>query len=344
MRERKFKCFLAMAFGHDDTDAVYERFISPLEKEFPIRVIRVDRKEHNREIDTVIMEELKDADLVIADLTYARPSVYYEAGFAERTAPVIYTVRRDHLHAKSGDPDDVRVHFDLLMKNIIPRGSDRDQQFYKRLKARLRHVLKPLTRERSRELVRADEEAKFSALSSARKQQVIDGEVRAALTGLGYREAGDVFVARRGSKVTVLYLIVTQGIRPRRFAHQLRIGLFDVGAASAIADDGNLSRYKRRIRTVEHLILVCSWNKISIASLKNKLDHAASSPDGNALSFDPRGETLQWTTKKHRGGVETAVEWHSRLVVLDRVKSIADLHERAKEFSVGPVSSTHRRV
>jgi hypothetical protein len=34
-----------------------------------------------------------------ADLRYARPSVYFEAGYAERSVPVIYTVRRDHFRA-----------------------------------------------------------------------------------------------------------------------------------------------------------------------------------------------------------------------------------------------------
>lgn len=324
-----------MAFGHDDTDAIYERFIKPLEKEVPIRVIRVDRKEHNREIDTVILEELKAADLVIADLTYARPSVYYEAGFAERTVPVIYTVRRDHLHARSGDPDHARVHFDLLMKNIVSWVSDGDEQFYKKLKARLKHVLKPLVEERSSARIRANEEAAFSALSSADKERIIDREMRAALTGLGYREAGNnVFIVRRGSRATVLHLIVARDIRPKQIARYLTIRLFEVAATSAIVQDGNLRRYKRSIETVEHLMLLCSWNKIPIANMKNQLDVASSSHKGDALSFEPRPETLEWSTNKHRHGDETFVKWQNRLAALDRVKSISDLQKRAKEYLV----------
>lgn len=266
-------------------------------------------------------------------LTYARPSVYYEAGFAERTVPVIYTVRRDHLHARSGDPDHTRVHFDLLMKNIVSWVSDGDEQFYKKLKARLKHVLKPLVEGRSSERVRADEEAAFSALSGAAKEQIIDREVRAALTGLGYREASNnVFIIRQGSKVTVLHLIVTRDIRPKQIARYLTIRLFEVAAASAIAQDGNLRRYKRSIKTVEHLMLLCSWNKIPIANLKNQLDDTSSSPSGHALSFEPRSETLRWSTKKYSDGDETLVQWQNRLAALERVKSISDLQKRAKEY------------
>jgi nucleoside 2-deoxyribosyltransferase len=52
---------------------------------------RVDRIEHNDNIDTRIISEIEAADLVIGDLTYARPSVYFEVGYAQRAIPVIFT-------------------------------------------------------------------------------------------------------------------------------------------------------------------------------------------------------------------------------------------------------------
>jgi hypothetical protein len=62
--------------------------------------------------------------------------VYYEAGFAQRSVPVIYTVRKDHL--KPGQPDDLRVHFDLQMKPIIPWEAPNDSTFSAKLEKRIR--------------------------------------------------------------------------------------------------------------------------------------------------------------------------------------------------------------
>jgi nucleoside 2-deoxyribosyltransferase len=77
----KLRCFVAMAFGQEDTDGINAQ--------------RVDRIEHNDKIDTKIISEIEAADLVTADLTYARPSVYFEAGYAQRAIPVIFTARPD---------------------------------------------------------------------------------------------------------------------------------------------------------------------------------------------------------------------------------------------------------
>jgi len=74
------KCFIAMAFGYQDTDELYDHAICEILRSQNIDPVRVDRIEHNDAIDDRIVNEIKSADFAIADLTYARPSVYYEAG------------------------------------------------------------------------------------------------------------------------------------------------------------------------------------------------------------------------------------------------------------------------
>src|ERR1043165_9807243 len=115
------KCFVASAFGHDDVDAIYDDCIVLILKKLSVVPLRVDRVDHNEDIDNKIFELLDSADFVIADLTYARPSVYYEAGYAAgKSKPVIYIAKRDHFKARDNDPHgNYRVHFDLQMKNII---------------------------------------------------------------------------------------------------------------------------------------------------------------------------------------------------------------------------------
>ena len=84
----KLRCFVAMAFDHKATDAIFKilrKTLGPV----GINAQRVDRIEHNDNIDTKIISEIEAARMVIADLTYARPSVYFEAGYAPRAIPVI---------------------------------------------------------------------------------------------------------------------------------------------------------------------------------------------------------------------------------------------------------------
>jgi len=63
--------------------------IAPLMRRKKITPVRVDRQEHLDDINNRIIRELKQCDFAIADLTFARPSVYHEAGFAQRCVPVI---------------------------------------------------------------------------------------------------------------------------------------------------------------------------------------------------------------------------------------------------------------
>lgn len=140
MRVRKIHCFIAIRFGKKDTDAIYE-IMAGVVDQIGLKPRRVDRIEHNENINNKILSELKDADIVIADLTYARPSVYYEAGFADRKVPVIYTCRKDHLHNKE---DSRKLHFDVDRNNVIFWESSEDLAFKPNLKARLNKVISDL--------------------------------------------------------------------------------------------------------------------------------------------------------------------------------------------------------
>ncbi len=133
---KKPRCFVAMAFGRDDTNALYERKILPVLGRNHITPVIIDRRESLEDVNKQIIEQLGAADLCIADLTYERPSVYFEAGFAQRAGPVIYTARSDHIAPRSSS--DGRVHFDLTMKPLIKWDSPSDRTFAKRLEKRLR--------------------------------------------------------------------------------------------------------------------------------------------------------------------------------------------------------------
>ena len=157
-------CFVAMAFDQDDTDVIYNNVIKTVLKSNKVTPIIINRREDNRDINHQIIEQLDRANFCIVDLTYTRPSVYFEAGYAQRQVEVIYTVRSDHL--KKNQPEDRRVHFDLQMKPLIKWDNPNDPTFARRLDRRLRQTVLRKWKARERG-IEADKRAKemFLAMS-----------------------------------------------------------------------------------------------------------------------------------------------------------------------------------
>ena len=180
---KRLRCFVAMAFDHGDTDSLYRLAIGSLLVEQRIVPIRVDRVEHQERIDQFIIDNIDAADFVIADLTYARPSVYYEAGYAESRIPVIYTCRRDHLGGGTKAPDgyQLKIHFDLITKNIIVWSNPADPTFVKRLRKRLDFVTRPLLRDRRSVEERQDQIKEFKSKPLSVRLEAIAGSLRAAI-------------------------------------------------------------------------------------------------------------------------------------------------------------------
>ena len=81
----------------------------------------------------------------IVDLTYARPSAYFEAGYLEGLGKgVIYICRKDHFKPKETDKHgNERIHFDLITKNIISWTLP-NQQFKNSLQRRVKLITKPI--------------------------------------------------------------------------------------------------------------------------------------------------------------------------------------------------------
>jgi len=181
------KCFVASAFGRADVDAVYDRCVCPALKSVTSQPLRVDRIEHNGDIDDMIYRLLDSADFAIIDLTYARPSVYYEAGYAFGSGkPVIYIARSDHFKARDDDPDGLlRVHFDLQMKNIVSWSTANDA-FRKRLESRLRYVLAPLLKQQRENEEQARERQQFARLSQKSQLEALAAKAVALLRVRGF--------------------------------------------------------------------------------------------------------------------------------------------------------------
>jgi nucleoside 2-deoxyribosyltransferase len=95
-------CFIAMSFNTemDTAHQVIERVIRDLK----LRPLRVDKVEHNKNINDFIMAEIRKSEVVIAEFTGQRAGVYFEAGFALGLGrEVVYVCR---------DDDFKNTHFD----------------------------------------------------------------------------------------------------------------------------------------------------------------------------------------------------------------------------------------
>lgn len=82
--------FVLMPFAPEFRD-VYELTIKPVASELLVAVSRADdRPFHNRQVYDEIIGAIDTADVLIADLSEAKPNVFYEAGYAHaRGKPVI---------------------------------------------------------------------------------------------------------------------------------------------------------------------------------------------------------------------------------------------------------------
>lgn len=115
-QERRTSIFIASAFGHEELDLLYKNeFIKACEV-INCKPCRVDLTEPHHTITDAVIRGISEAKCIIADLTYARPSVYFEVGFAHGLGvPLILTCCQDH---QKGSNENQKVHFDLEQYKI----------------------------------------------------------------------------------------------------------------------------------------------------------------------------------------------------------------------------------
>lgn len=292
---RKLNCFIASGFGQKDVDAVFIKGVAKVLKELKINCHRVDKINHNDKIDNKIIQLITECDFGIVDLTFARPSVYYEAGLLEgQNKPVIFISRSDHFKPRQEDTfGNFRIHFDLITKNIIPWNKP-TQLFSNKLKARIKLVTKPLINKLAISEVEIEAQNKFEQLSISKRFELIRERVLefAETKKYAYQQVRGTGIKRlvKGKK-------------------QLSIEVFNSITTTQLSDIGYRS-FNREKNDGEKIILLCLLKPIT----KNRIEHAL-------IRFSPISEN-------------TYSFFSTKLIILQPITSLLNLELRLKDISI----------
>ena len=125
----KKTCFVISIIGKENSserihaDNVFNHIIQPaLANEFD--VTRADKMYHADKIDNKIFSSLKDADLVVADLTGKNPNVFLEVGYRMALdKPIMFLVQKNS-EPLPFDIQSINIcHYDILGDNVLAEAS-----------------------------------------------------------------------------------------------------------------------------------------------------------------------------------------------------------------------------
>lgn len=90
-------CFIVSPIGEEESevrkraDQLFKYILSPVCDECEFKIIRVDKLNQADTITQTILDNLRNSELVIADITGHNPNVFFEIGFRASTGrPIIH--------------------------------------------------------------------------------------------------------------------------------------------------------------------------------------------------------------------------------------------------------------
>jgi hypothetical protein len=136
------QAFIIMPIGNAELDKVAASAIVPALLACNLDPKRVDKHNAGGLLKAEIISFIEEAEIIVADLTLARPNCYLEIGYAmgvDKFKNLILTVREDHFpdspnHKKEGP----KIHFDLAGYDILAWNPADIDRFRRELEKRVR--------------------------------------------------------------------------------------------------------------------------------------------------------------------------------------------------------------
>ena len=135
--------FVAQSFN-EDILKIYKEIYEPVINSFNLSPILISNLELKENVDESILIQISNCRFLICDLTYARPSVYFECGYATgKDIKIIFTCRDDHnSDNESFNAKNNKVHFDIRNRKISFWNKDNLENFKEELKNRIKIFIK----------------------------------------------------------------------------------------------------------------------------------------------------------------------------------------------------------
>jgi len=329
---RKLVCFIALAFDRSDVDIMYEKVIGPVLRNYHIVPTIVNRLEHNENIDQKIIQLIDNCDFAIADLTYARPSVYYEAGYAEREAPVIYIVRKDHFRQRDDDKHgNFCIHFDLQKKNIIPWSPNLLDISKKQLSKRIAYVTRPLLANLKKDELKASRTLQFSKLGQRNKLALISRGFTNILRNMGYSMESEnenykgSYIGNQFSKLAGETLFLVNNSFMLTASKKYFTGINFIQALTAHIPEKFMSvntspKLVNRYRSIVDVWMAFSLRRINPLIMQDALPNYNISINGNHI-YDISSRGVPWLPK----------ERHTHICLIDGFAHEVEYQQAAKE-------------
>jgi hypothetical protein len=140
------KCFILMPFNKKDLDVVYNDFLKPSIEKLKLQCIRGDDIFGDNIIMDDIIKLIKESAILVADLTYRNPNVFYELGLAHAFGKKVL------LLAQSMDdvPFDLR-HRRVCLYKYSPKGCKKlENEMVAHIETLLTESEKSLPKEKNR--------------------------------------------------------------------------------------------------------------------------------------------------------------------------------------------------
>lgn len=176
------QAFIIMQIGNSDLDIVCRDAIVPALEACSLDPKRVDKHNQGHLLKSEVVGFIRTADIIIADLTNARPNCYLEVGYAmglDKFQNLILTAREDHNQdSPNYQKDGPKIHFDLSGYDILFWERSNLKGFKNELEKRVRRRLEEVDM-KSNDL---SEKAKELLIKASKNGQIIKKSSGAGLT------------------------------------------------------------------------------------------------------------------------------------------------------------------